>query len=145
MLTTATIKIPPFLSAVLLSLAWASPAQGDPCEGALPAAGAIFRGEVRYVGDGDGFCLGPADRPDHWIEVRLGDFFAPELQERGGGEAKSRLEQLVMGRVLVCRAGRRSYDRVIGFCTLAGKPVGDLLRARGGIEAGRGWHSFRSR
>ncbi|MFD1103584.1 MULTISPECIES: nuclease [Sphingobium] len=142
MLTSTTIwarKILPYLAAGFLSLAWVSPARADPCEGALPARGSVFSGEVRYVGDGDGLCLGPEGRPDRWIEVRLGDFFAPELQERGGAQAKSRLAQLVMGRVLVCRAGRRSYDRVIGFCTLAGKPVGDLLRSRGGVEAGRGW------
>ncbi|MBT2188655.1 hypothetical protein [Sphingobium nicotianae] len=44
-----------------------------------------------------------------------------------------------MGRVLVCRAGRRSYDRVIGYCTVDRRPLGDLLRARGDVEGGRGW------
>ncbi|EPR11317.1 hypothetical protein M527_04345 [Sphingobium indicum IP26] len=140
-----SLRSGPWLAAGLVSLACASPAHADPCEGALPAPGAVFSGAVRYVGDGDGLCLGPAGRPEHWVEVRLGDFFAPELQEPGGAQAKARLEQLVLGRVLVCKARRRSYDRVIGFCTLAGKPVGDLLRARGGREAGRGWQARPSR
>lgn len=73
------------------------------------------------------------------IEVGLGDFYAPELHERGGMVAKRRLEHLVFGQVLQCRAGKRSYDRVIGYCTLAGRPLGALLRANGGREGGRGW------
>jgi len=118
---------------------WASPALADPCEGALPAEGTGFSGVVRYVGDGDGLCVGPAGRPDRWIEVRLGDFYAPELHEQGGAEAKRRLKQLVFGQTLVCRAGRHSYDRVIGYCTLRGRPLGTLLRQSGGREGGRGW------
>lgn len=116
---------------------WAMPALADPCEGRLPAAGTAFSGIVRYVGDGDGLCLGPKGHPEQWIEVRLGDFNAPELNEQGGHRAKQMLAGLVMSRPLVCRAGRRTYDRVVGLCTLDGKPLGDLLRAQGGVEGGR--------
>lgn len=118
--------------------AWASPALADPCEGALPSKGTAFSGVVRYIGDGDGLCVGPAGRPTRWIEIRLSDFYAPELHERGGIEAKRRLEQIVKGKTLACRAGRRSYDRVVATCTLGGRPLGDLLRAAGGAEGGRG-------
>jgi endonuclease YncB( thermonuclease family) len=126
--------------AVLLAFGacgWAAPAHADPCEGRLPPSGARIEGIVRYVGDGDGLCIGPRDRPDQWIEVRLGDFNAPELGETGGRRAKRALATMVIGRMLVCRAGRRTYDRVVGFCTLNGKPVGALLRGRGGAEGGR--------
>lgn len=127
-------------AAVIIAACVASaPARADPCEGALPPKGTLFGGIVRYVGDGDGLCIGPKGRPERWIEVRLGDFYAPELHERGGADAKRRLERLVIGRRLACRAGRRSYDRVIGYCTINGRRIGDLLRARGGIEGGRGW------
>ncbi len=119
---------------------WAAPALADPCKGPLPVRNTSFEGVVRYVGDGDGLCVGPAGRPDRWIEVRLADFYAPELHERGGLEAKHRLEQLVLGKAIRCRAGRRSYDRVIGSCTLRGRPLGSLLRAEGGVEGGRGWN-----
>lgn len=130
-----------FLSAAvgLAACAWSAPALADPCEGALPAKGTTFTGIVRYVGDGDGLCVGPAGRPDRWIEVRLGDFYAPELHEAGGRDAKRRLELLVMGKPLVCRAGRRSYDRVVAACTLGGRPLIALLRAAGGVEGGRAW------
>ena len=122
----------------LIAIAWASPALADPCEGALPAKGTTFSSVVRYVGDGDGLCVGPAGRPDRWIEIRLADFYAPELNEPGGAAAKRRLAQIAMGKVLSCRAGRRSYDRIVATCTLNGRPLGYLLRAAGGVEGGRG-------
>jgi len=127
------------MAAALPVMLWATPAHADPCEGRLPKEGTSFSGVVRYVGDGDGLCVGPAGQPDRWIEVRLGDFFAPELEEPGGAEAKSLLQRLTLGRPVVCRAGRRSYDRVIAHCRLGARPIGDMLRANGGIEAGRGW------
>lgn len=124
---------------MLLGPAWSQQARADPCEGRLPAAGARFSGVVRYVGDGDSLCVGPAGSPDKWIEIRLGDFYAPELRARGGAAAWRRLTRLAIGRTLLCRAGRQSYDRIIGYCTLNGQPLGRLLRNAGGTQGGRGW------
>lgn len=119
-------------------------AAADPCEGRLPSrAGETFSGVVRYVGDGDGLCIGPSTDPSTWIEVRLSDFDAPELNQTGGRAARERLSGLVRGRVLDCvavqgRSGRViTYDRVIAACRLNGRAVGDLLRASGGQEGGR--------
>ena len=93
---------------------------------------------VSYVVDGDSLCVGPAGRPDRWVEVRLADFYAPELHEEVGRDAKRRLERLVLGRTLVCHAGLRSYDRVVAACYRHGHSVGALLRAAGDPEGGRG-------
>jgi len=127
------------LAASLAITAWPTPSRADPCEGALPRPGARFGGAVRYVGDGDSLCVGPEGKPERWIEIRLGDFYAPELDAPGGAAAKQRLARLALGKALSCRAGRRSYDCVIGFCTLGGRPLGALLRERGGTPGGRGW------
>lgn len=127
-----------FLIFPALAAGWVTSALADPCEGALPAPGTRFSGVVRYVGDGDSLCIGPAGRPERWIEVRLGDFYAPELNAPGGREAKRKLETLARGRELVCRAGRRSYDRIVANCSLQGVALGDRLRAAGAIEGGRG-------
>lgn len=125
------------LAATFIALATPSAARADPCEGRLPRQGEVFSGVVRYVGDGDSLCVGPAGRPDRWMEVRLADFNAPELNEGGGRQAKRLLEHVAMGRGLVCRAGRRSHDRVVAACALDRRPLGDILRARGGREGGR--------
>ncbi len=118
-------------------------AHADPCEAPLPShAGAAFSGTVRYIGDGDSLCVGPTSNPATWIEVRLADFDAPELDSPTGRADRDRLSRLTMGRRLDCVAvrGRNGrvvvYDRVIARCQLGTVSVGDLLRAAGGREGG---------
>jgi endonuclease YncB( thermonuclease family) len=123
---------------LLTGLALATPAFADPCEGTLPGQGAKFGGQVRYVGDGDSFCVGANSDPATWVEVRLADFYAPELGEPTGEAAKEALQDLVMGRSVSCVAGRRSYDRVVAQCWVGGTDIGELLRRRGVREGGRG-------
>lgn len=123
-----------FLAALALA---PTAALADPCTAPLPRAGSSFSGVVRYIGDGDSLCVGPEGQPARWVEVRLADFNAPELSEPDGRRAKERLRSIAMNRTLACRAGRRSYDRVVAACTLDGNPLGDMLRRQGGIEGGR--------
>lgn len=110
----------------------------DPCEAPLPRQGATFGGTVRYVGDGDSLCVGASANPSDWIEVRIGDFYAPELNSPGGREAKAALERVAMGKQASCIAGRRSYDRVIATCSIGGQSVADWMRGAGIREGGRG-------
>ena len=124
------------LGAAVLAVA---AAHADPCEAPLPAKGVIFSGPVRYVGDGDSLCIGPSSDPRGWIEIRVGDFYAPELNASGGRTARDVLLRLTMGRELRCRADHRSYDRVVAFCTLDGRPLGELLRGAGGSQGGNGY------
>lgn len=118
-------------------------AYADPCTAELPRrAGETFSGTVRYVGDGDSLCIGASDDPATWIEVRLGDFDAPELRSQDGARSKQFLEQVAFGRQASCRAMRgRSgrvivYDRVIAVCRVGGRSVGDLLREAGAPMGG---------
>ncbi len=121
----------------------ATPALADPCEAPLPSRpGVEFSGVVRYVGDGDSLCVGRTSNPAEWIEVRLSDFDAPELQAAGGSAAKRALERLTLGRPVVCmsergRSGRViSFDRVIARCRINGTRLGDALRHVGSAEGG---------
>ena len=97
------MKLAPFGLAVLISCT-AMAAQADPCK-AVPDHGRApaellnqpFSGRVTYVGDGDSLCVGRGPSPSEWVEVRLEDFYAPELHEAGGAAAKADLSRLVMG------------------------------------------------
>lgn len=120
------------------ALAIPTAALADPCEGPLPSSGTRFEGTVRYVGDGDSICVSSSGAPNTWIEVRLADFYAPELHAPGGAQAKSALERVALGKSVQCVAGRRSYDRVVAQCTVNGASVGDLMRRAGVNEGGRG-------
>lgn len=125
-------------AASALVVMWASAANADPCEARLPSPGETFSGTVRYIGDGDSLCVevGGASQGSTWVEVRLADFSAPELSETGGRDARETLRELVMGRRATCRAGRRSYDRVVAHCTVGGTGIGALLRRAGVREGG---------
>lgn len=136
---------------VPLGLALAGAAHADPCK-AIPDKGPapgwarpghVVSGPVRYVGDGDSLCVGRAADPASWVEIRLADFNAPELNAPGGRAARAALERLTKGRTLICtavrgRGGRAvSYDRLIAVCRLSGVSLADRLRAAGVVEGGR--------
>lgn len=117
----------------------ADPCKAIPDKGPLPAhlgPGTVVEGPVTYVGDGDGLCVALGDTPDRWVEIRLADFYAPELGEPGGPQAKRILERIVLGRRLACRIEKQSYDRAIARCALGAEAVGDLLRRNGAKEGG---------
>lgn len=102
------------------------------------ARGSTFSGPVVYVGDGDSLCVAVGQGPQNWVEVRLEDFYAPELHDPEGPAAKRTLVRIAMGRRAVCRADHQSYDRVVARCEMGGRSVGDLMRAAGVAEGGNG-------
>jgi endonuclease YncB( thermonuclease family) len=121
-------------------------ARADPCK-AVPDHGPAptvllhqpFSGRVVYIGDGDSLCVAQGPSHEDWVEVRLEDFYAPELQEPGGEQAKATLTRLVYGHTLTCRPRKQSYDRIVATCFDGGRSVGDMMRAAGVQEGGRGW------
>lgn len=123
------------LAVALAALTWSTAAHADPCEAPLPKRGKVFSGEVRHIIDGDGLCV---SGPSGLIEVRLSDFYGAELNRPGGREAKAALARIALGRQVSCKAGRRSYDRVVAHCRLNGRSLGDLMRRAGIKEGGNG-------
>lgn len=130
----------------LFAAIFVGPAHADPCRaipdrGPMPtylAKGRTFSGPVAYVGDGDSLCVARGPDPAQWVEVRLADFYAPELNAPGGREAKRALERIAKGRHAHCTAQKRSYDRVVARCEIGGVPIGQLMRAQGVPEGGNG-------
>src|SRR5438105_10611443 len=103
--------------AIALSLTLlATPALADPCKaipdhGPAPSwlhRGARFSGRVVYVGDGDSLCVATGAAPSSWVEVRLADFYAPELHDPGGEAAKRMLGTIAFGRQVECEAEHQS-------------------------------------
>lgn len=140
-------KLTVAIACALAALGIAAPALADPCKaipdrGALPSGlgpGQTFSGRVVYVGDGDSLCVATGWTKETWIEVRLADFYGPELSAPDGQAAKAVLTRLTFGRQLTCTARRRSYDRIVALCRRDGRSVGELLRAAGVREGGRAW------
>lgn len=128
------------------ALGFATTALADPCKaipdrGPMPpylATGKAFSGPAVYIGDGDSLCVATGQGPSTWVEVRLADFYAPELSAPGGRQAKAALEQIAKGRRVECRTQHRSHDRVVAVCTLQGVSLGDRMRAAGVSPGGHG-------
>jgi len=148
--------IAPLAAALVVTvLVVATDAVADPClaipeRGPKPdwiRPGVSFTGPVVHVIDGDGLCVGvganPRD-PSMWVEVRLADYYAPELNKPGGPAAKRALEDIAMSKTATCVAQRASngqrfsWDRVVSSCTIDGVNIGDAMRRRGVVEGGRG-------
>jgi micrococcal nuclease len=133
--------------AAIGSAALADPCKAIPDKGPMPeylSHGATFSGRVIYVGDGDSLCVDVARKnqglsPRDWVEVRIANFYAPELGSSDGPPAKRALENVAMGRRAVCRAQHRSHDRVVATCTINGRDLADLMRRSGVREGGNGW------
>lgn len=100
--------------------------------------GRTFSGPVTYVGDGDSLCVAIGEGPSTWVEVRVADFYAPELNGPGGREAKRALERVAKGKHAVCKAQHRSYDRIVATCRIGGVSIADLMRREGIVEGGNG-------
>lgn len=138
------------LMGAALAILGATAALADPCN-AIPDHGTArvefraprhFSGPVTYVGDGDSLCVaatvGRERDPNTWIEVRVSDFYAPELSAPGGAAAKAALVRIAMGRRVECLADHQSYDRLVAFCKIGADSLGDLMRGAGVREGGRG-------
>lgn len=100
--------------------------------------GAVFSGPVVTVLDGDSLCVARGPDPMQWVEVRVADFYAPEIRAPGGVQAKATLERLTIGRKVTCTAEKRSFDRVVAVCRLGSATLGDLMRRAGIKEGGKG-------
>lgn len=125
----------------LASGAHADPCQAVPDSGPIPsylAPGKVFTGPVVYVADGDSLCVSVGQGARNWVEVRIADFYAPELRRPGGRAARDALVRIAMGRTIRCVADHRSYDRIVASCTLGGVSLGSLMRRNGVPEGGNG-------
>jgi len=131
----------------LFALALPGLALADPCGADVTRLreGQLLTGTVTYVGDGDSICLGSTHDPASWVEIRLENWFAPELHDPGGAEAKALMVSLAQGRPASCviRRGRNgqtySYDRAFATCTVGGQDLAASAQRAGGRQGGRGY------
>jgi micrococcal nuclease len=69
----------------------------------------------------------------------VADFYAPELSSPEGPAAKAAREEVALGRQAICRAEKKSYDRVVAACSIGGRSIGASMRAMEVREGGRGY------
>lgn len=140
------------LVAGLAALVFSASANADPCK-AIPdngpappflQPGRTFSGPVVRVIDGDSLCVAVGAGPASWVEVRLVDFYAAESGSPGGAGARAALQRIALGKRADCTAGPQSYDRVVSACTISGRAIGEMMRASGASQGGRGYAPART-
>jgi endonuclease YncB( thermonuclease family) len=81
----------------------------------------MLTGAVTHVRDGDTIVV--AGHP-----IRLEALDCPELNHKGGNKAKVLMQHLTLHATATCDlSGARSYDRVVGFCSVGGKDLGQQM------------------
>lgn len=137
------------LAVVVFSLALvASPALAkSPCAARADAyrPGDTLSGQVVRVVDGDGLWVAMGPGADRCIKIRIADFYAVEMDDPGGREAKAEMERIAAGRRVSCKAqransgrGATNKGRLVAVCRINGRSVGDLMRRAGVAEGGNG-------
>jgi hypothetical protein len=117
----------------------------SPCQGPRPVAGVELRGPVLHVLDAQTLCVALNFNTDSWIPLRMAD--APttlpvlKTSTAGQGEPNPRgaLMQAALARTAVCRTLAADDGSVEALCEIDGRPLGDLLRDPGVVEASYGW------
>lgn len=95
-----------------------------------PAYGETLTGVVTHVRDGDTIVVNETP-------VRLSGVSAPERNEPGGLEATEFMARY-LGKVLRCELFGRSYDRMVGICSLDGEDIGaSVIRAGYALDCPR--------
>lgn len=119
----------------VMTSASASQAQtvAQTCRGPAPAAGQTVSGPVLHVIDGRTLCIAQGSTPDHWVPLRVSASVTLLPDDR------ERLMAATFSHALSCRiTGGRDAVKT-ATCTLAGRPLDDLLTAPATITEATAW------
>ena len=80
----------------------------------------VLRGPITHVRDGDTFEV-------DWTPVRISALDCPENSTSSGQKATQFTRQF-KGKQAVCElTGAKTYDRVVGYCSIEGKDFGQIM------------------
>lgn len=85
-----------------------------------------MRRTVKKVIDGDTFEV--KTKVGETIRIRIANFNAPELNQRGGKAAKKDLKNLIEGKTVTLVPKGKSYGRVVADVRINRKKVSNLMK-----------------
>ncbi|WP_309679610.1 thermonuclease family protein [Polaromonas sp.] len=108
---------------------------------ARPPAGAVWRGVVSYVVDGDTVRVRPPDggKP---VSVRVEGIDAPEICQPGGAASRDALKRRALGQTVEVQSrAHDDYGRTVARLVLNGEDLGGWMVTQGQAWSYRsGWH-----
>lgn len=126
--------------APILAIALAGAAQAAPCGGPSPAVGATVHGPVLQITDAEHLCVALGPEQSDWAEllIRGGDA-GPLYQPDRLGPAL--LMSVAFAKTADCVVALDAKGRKVADCRIDGRPLGELMRKPGAVEAAAAWIS----
>lgn len=123
--------------AALSALAVAGSAQAM-CNAPAPAAGTVIHGPVLQVIDGDHICVATGAASSDWAEllIRGADEGRVVQSDRLGAAL---LMSVAFAKTADCMVAVDAMGRKVADCRIDGKPLVELMRRPGAIEAATAW------
>jgi hypothetical protein len=121
-----------------LALMTAGSAHAQACGASTPAPGAVVHGPVLQVTDGDHLCVATGTERADWVEllIRGADQGAATSPDALG---PALLMSVAFARTADCTIAADAQGRRVADCRIDGRPLAELLRRPGAIEAARAW------
>ncbi|MFN3512463.1 MAG: hypothetical protein ACK41C_05430 [Phenylobacterium sp.] len=95
------------------------------CRAPAPAVGAVLRGPVLHVPDGETLCLALGAEPAQWVELRLQ---APSLHRASAGpSSRGTLMAAAFAKDALCEIVASADGAPVAACEIEGRPLTELL------------------
>jgi CheY-like chemotaxis protein len=125
------------MAGLLAALSLAAPAVAqslsETCRAPAPAPGQTVSGPVLHVIDGQTLCIAQGPTPDQWIPLRIAATAMTLPSDR------ERLMAAAFSQSLECKVTRGRGPVKTAACTLAGRPLDDLLQEPATITQAKAW------
>lgn len=106
------------------------------CKGQAPAIGAVLKGPVLYIPDGERLCVAQDGSPQNWVEVQVLD---ARPGAASGDEGHRRLMAAAFARNADCVVTGESGERVTAACMIEGERLSARLNQSEIIKAAQAW------
>ena len=126
-------------AAATLLVTVASGARADVlCAAPPPAPGAVVRGPVLHVRDGETLCVALGATPDLWLPMRLAQT-TPGPPALAPSPTRGALMSVAFGEMVDCRLESVTPQGAIATCTHQGRSIAQAARDPAALAAGRAW------
>lgn len=125
-------------AATVFALTISTAAQAAPCGAPAPAVGAVVHGPVLQVTDGDHICVATGAARADWVEllIRGADEGRADGSDRLG---PALLMSVAFAKTADCTVVADAQGRKRADCRIDGRPLDELMRRPGAIEAANAW------
>lgn len=125
------------VSALVLMAASAARSQ-ELCAAPPPAPGAVVRGPVLHVLDGETLCVALGATPDRWLRIRLSPATSGPRRDVAS-PSRGALMSVAFGEMVTCALDPVGATPLTGVCKRKGRALAMAAREPNALAAGLAW------